>query len=220
MERAVYFLRQLDIVDPDSLPSVCLIGCGGVGSAVALFLAKMGVKEFTLYDHDSVEHHNLNNSILFTRDSIGKQKVDVVAEAIRTYSPFSDVEVIPVPNKFGSASPLALDVVVSSVDSMESRRYIWEAMKIAMPRLYIDTRMGGESTRVYSLDPLDGSAISYYEASLKQSDFAEPCTAQAVAYNVGMIAMIVGSTVARFSRGESVDRLVIGDTRNLCLWKI
>ena len=58
-----------------------LIGCGGVGSHVAMMLAKMQVGEagMHLYDDDTIEAHNPPNQA-FERHHIGKPKVAALAE--------------------------------------------------------------------------------------------------------------------------------------------
>ena len=71
------FLRQSDIFDPGSFPwPVTVIGAGGIGSAVLLGLAKLGVSDFTIFDDDDVEPHNLPNQLLYTEADIGSLKVD------------------------------------------------------------------------------------------------------------------------------------------------
>ncbi|HMG47887.1 MAG TPA: ThiF family adenylyltransferase [Allosphingosinicella sp.] len=63
---------------------VGIAGVGGTGSAVALFLARIGVSKLALFDRDRVAHTNLNR-LHFSRQydaNLGRLKVDVVAEAI------------------------------------------------------------------------------------------------------------------------------------------
>ena len=89
-----------------------------------------------------------------------------------------------------------------------------------MPDLYIDARMGGEVAKVYSLNPLDGGAVRFYEASLTQKEYPIPCTARAIAYNVSMISAVVGSIIRRWSTEMPFPRLVIGDSLNLNFIKL
>lgn len=209
-------MRQMDLLDPDRLPPVCIVGWGGIGSAVGLFLAKMGVKHWTIYEFDEVEHHNLSNQ-LFPNDSIHKRKIDVAVEEIRRYSPSpSEVEIDARGVKFERGSDFnGSDAVISCLDNMEARRVVWDAVKAEFPSLYIDTRMGGEVAKVYALNPLDGAAVRYYETQLTQGDHEVKCTAQAIAYNVGLISAIVGSIIRRFATEIQYPRLVIADALNL-----
>jgi molybdopterin/thiamine biosynthesis adenylyltransferase len=61
-----------------------LVGCGGTGSAVAMLLARIGVRKLALLDADIVEDTNLNRLHFATRidASLRRQKVDVVGEGV------------------------------------------------------------------------------------------------------------------------------------------
>lgn len=218
----IRFTRQLDIVDADKLPSVCIIGYGGIGSTLSIFLSKMGAKRFTIYDHDDVQLHNIANQ-MFPKDSVGKLKVEVARAEIRRYSPRRDIDLsIEVfPEMFTEDSSIhGSDIVISALDSIAVRRVVWKALKWEMPKLYIDARMGGETAKVYAVDPLDGNQVRFYEASLEQEEFTIPCTAQSISYNVGMIAAMVCSIVKRHTNGDKIPRLVIGDSHNLTFTSI
>ena len=61
---------------------VAIFGIGGVGSYVAEALARCGIGSFTLFDKDEVSLTNINRQIIATRKSIGRKKVEVMAERI------------------------------------------------------------------------------------------------------------------------------------------
>ncbi|KAI5185597.1 sulfur-carrier protein adenylyltransferase/sulfurtransferase [Nematocida homosporus] len=61
---------------------VLVVGCGGLGSPVLLYLAAMGVGCLGVADDDKVEISNLNRQILFGMDSIGRSKTEVARERI------------------------------------------------------------------------------------------------------------------------------------------
>lgn len=60
---------------------VIVVGCGGVGSYVAIFLAMIGAKEMYLIDHDVVEESN-RNRVLFETKHVGEYKTDALADII------------------------------------------------------------------------------------------------------------------------------------------
>jgi hypothetical protein len=62
---------------------VVLLGCGGIGSLVAVTLATAGVGELTLVDGDHVELSNLTRQFLFTEADIGLPKAEVLARELR-----------------------------------------------------------------------------------------------------------------------------------------
>ena len=80
-----------------SIPSnIAVVGCGGVGSWVAIFAAMSGVPNILLYDPDIMEESN-RNRLPFCQGSLNRPKVDVVADYIRGIRP--EVTVIPMRSK-------------------------------------------------------------------------------------------------------------------------
>lgn len=62
---------------------VLIVGMGGLGSPVALVLARAGVKHFTLVDDDVVQTSNLHRQILFTDADVGAAKVERAEAKLR-----------------------------------------------------------------------------------------------------------------------------------------
>ena len=58
--------------------SICIIGCGGLGSSAAQYLSMTGVGNIMLIDHDMINLSNLNRQTLFFEKDIGKYKVDTL----------------------------------------------------------------------------------------------------------------------------------------------
>lgn len=67
-----------------------VIGAGGLGSNVAMMLARSGVRCLTLADHDRVEASNLNRQAYFPTD-VGHPKVDALARYLRVLEPAMDL---------------------------------------------------------------------------------------------------------------------------------
>ena len=72
---------------------VAVFGVGGVGGYVAEALARSGVGSFVLVDNDVVSVTNLNRQIIALHSTIGKYKVDVMADRILDINPDADIEV-------------------------------------------------------------------------------------------------------------------------------
>ena len=66
--------------------SVGIAGLGGIGSHVAVLLARAGVKNLTLVDYDKVEYNNLSRQYYFI-DQIGKKKVDALSATLKRIDP-------------------------------------------------------------------------------------------------------------------------------------
>ena len=71
---------------------VAIFGLGGVGSFVCEGLARSGVGNFILIDYDKIDESNINRQLIATVDTIGKHKVDVMAERIHKINPDANVE--------------------------------------------------------------------------------------------------------------------------------
>lgn len=210
------FWRQLDLAPPESLGfPVSIIGVGGIGSPVALALAKMGCRRLTLYDPDRVEAHNLPNQLYRLRD-IGRPKVEALAELLREHAA---VEALP--RQETVAGQRLTGVVISAVDSMAARATIWHQsvrFRGAVP-LYIDARMGGQVGRLLSVRPSDPDQVRFYEHTLYADEAAmeDPCTAQAIIYTVFGLAALAANQVKRYAQGEPIEPDIVLDFATLSL---
>ena len=102
---------------------VLLIGLGGLGSPVSMYLASSGVGHLTLVDHDRVELTNLQRQIVHDTDSIGTGKVDSAASRLRALNP--EIRVDTIGHKLDGdallAAVRAADVVVDGSDNFATR---------------------------------------------------------------------------------------------------
>jgi tRNA A37 threonylcarbamoyladenosine dehydratase len=74
---------------------VLVVGCGGVGSFAAEALARSGVGQLVLIDFDKVCITNSNRQLHAMKGTIGKLKVEVMAERLRLVHPTADVVAEP-----------------------------------------------------------------------------------------------------------------------------
>lgn len=85
-EAAVQRLRESHVI---------VFGLGGVGSFAVEALARAGVGELTLVDHDTISITNLNRQLYALHSTLGRRKVDVARERVRDINPDCNVHVIP-----------------------------------------------------------------------------------------------------------------------------
>ncbi len=85
-EREALLLGE-DAVERLSRSRVALFGLGGVGSYAAEALARSGVGEIELIDSDTVSLTNINRQLCALEDTVGRPKVEVVAERLRKINP-------------------------------------------------------------------------------------------------------------------------------------
>ena len=108
---------------------VLLIGAGGLGSPVALYLAAAGVGTLGITDPDVVDLTNLQRQVLHAATSLGALKVDSAAEALRRLN--DDVEVIRFAEPIQAGNALRLmagyDVVVDGADNFPTRYLVNDA---------------------------------------------------------------------------------------------
>ncbi len=76
-----------------SAATVAVFGLGGVGSFVCEGLARSGIGNFILVDFDKIDETNINRQLIATVDTIGKYKVDVMAERILKINPDANVKI-------------------------------------------------------------------------------------------------------------------------------
>ena len=74
---------------------VCVVGIGGVGSWAVEALARSGVQALTLVDLDEVCLTNINRQIHALDRTVGRAKVDVMAERVRAINPACQVTAVP-----------------------------------------------------------------------------------------------------------------------------
>jgi molybdopterin-synthase adenylyltransferase len=88
-----------------------IIGLGGLGSPVAMYLAASGVGHLTLVDHDKVELTNLQRQIVHTTNTLGTPKVESARRMLAALNP--EVQVETINHK--------LDVVIDGSDNFATR---------------------------------------------------------------------------------------------------
>lgn len=86
-------LPDIDVTGQEKIINsrVLIIGLGGLGSPVALYLAAAGVGELVLVDFDTVDLSNLQRQIAHTTDRIGQSKVESAKAQIQQLNPHTNV---------------------------------------------------------------------------------------------------------------------------------
>lgn len=82
-------LPQIDIEGQEKIGNskVVLIGLGGLGSVVSMYLVSSGIGEIVLIDHDEVEISNLQRQIIFQTEDIGKKKAVIARKVLQKLNP-------------------------------------------------------------------------------------------------------------------------------------
>ena len=107
---------------------VLVVGVGGVGAYAAEMLCRAGVGELILVDADTVQPTNINRQLPATHASLGRPKVEVLAERFRDINPDIRLRILPVFLK-DEAIPALLDeekpdFVVDAIDTLAPKCHL------------------------------------------------------------------------------------------------
>ena len=82
-------LKKIGVLGQKKLlkSSVLIVGAGGLGSPVAIYLAALGVGKIGIIDYDKVEISNLTRQIIFTSNDIKKKKSTAAIKKLRQINP-------------------------------------------------------------------------------------------------------------------------------------
>ena len=121
-------LNELGVEGQEALLAshALIIGAGGLGSPVALYLGSAGVGRITVVDHDVVDETNLQRQIAHNLARVGHPKAESIVEAIAAINP--DVRVTPIVQRADAALLSELiaqaDVVLDCTDNFATRHAI------------------------------------------------------------------------------------------------
>jgi molybdopterin/thiamine biosynthesis adenylyltransferase len=103
--------------------SVLVVGAGGLGSPVALYLAAAGVGRLVIADFDRVDLTNLQRQILHATDRIGTPKAESARRTLHALNP--EIEIVPIGRKLEAEllqeQVAASDAVVDASDNFATR---------------------------------------------------------------------------------------------------
>ena len=103
---------------------ISIIGIGGIGCPLAIYLVSSGLKYIQLIDGDIIEKSNLNRQILFTSDDIGQKKVIIAKKKLLKINPNCQIKIIDENlNKSNINNLCNSSIIIDTSDS-------WETMKI------------------------------------------------------------------------------------------
>lgn len=194
---------------------VLVVGAGGLGSPVLLYLAAAGVGHLTVVDGDTVDASNLQRQVIHGTPEVGRRKVDSAAARLRALNP--DVEVTAVAATLRAddarARVRAADVVVDGSDNFPTRYLVNDACVLeGRPMLYgaLATFEGQLSVLAAPPDPRWGSRGPCYRCLYPEPPEPGTVPSCAEAGVLGVLPGIVGSLMA-----NEVLKLLLGIGRPL-----
>lgn len=189
---------------------IVLAGIGGIGSYVALLLARMKPKALFLYDDDEVETVNMAGQ-LYSINDVGKKKVDALADICSSFALYNSVFAIP--EKFTLESE-ASDIMICGFDNMKARNLYYHKWLNHINELdderkkhclFLDGRLAAEEFQVFCITGDDTYSQKLYRTKyLFDDDQADAtvCSYKQTSYMANMIGSMIVNLFINFVANE------------------
>lgn len=175
--------------------SVLIIGAGGLGSPAAIYLAAAGVGRIGIVDRDAVELSNIHRQVIHTEASVGSQKTDSAASAIKLLN--SSVVVETYNEGFHPGNALHLvsryDVVLDASDNAPTRYLISDACVLAQKPLVSGAAIGTDGQLTVYCCGVDGPC---YRCLFPDPPPPQNCARCVDAGVLGVVPGIIGTLQA------------------------
>ncbi|NIM20233.1 MAG: molybdopterin-synthase adenylyltransferase MoeB [Candidatus Latescibacteria bacterium] len=173
---------------------VVLVGAGGLGSPLGLYLAAVGVGRIGLIDSDEVDLPNLQRQVMFETGEIGHPKCDVSRDRLRALNP--EIEIVAHKTHLTNRNALDLlsgyDIIVDGSDNFPTRYLVNDAcVLLRKPNVYGSVfRFEGQAT-VFSLE--DGPCYRCLYPEPPPPGLAPSCSESGI---LGVLPGIIGTIQA------------------------
>jgi molybdopterin/thiamine biosynthesis adenylyltransferase len=153
-----YFHRQIQLWGEEKQnllqeKKIALIGCGGLGSSLALALGSSGIGTVYCIDFDKIEIHNIHRQIAFKTEDEGKYKCEVVSKLINERCPFVKAVAKNMDFETFSKEEFEVDLIIDATDYLKLRVEIDKfAKKMKTPWIY------------GSVEEFNGQVCMFYES--------------------------------------------------------
>jgi molybdopterin/thiamine biosynthesis adenylyltransferase len=204
---------------------VLIVGLGGLGSSVALYLAGAGIGVLGLVDDDAVSFSNLQRQVIHGRSTLGEPKVESAKARLRDLN--DDIEIRAHPVRFtvehGLEIASAYDLIVDGTDNFETRYAINDVcLRLGIPYVYgAIFRLEGQLSLLCAPDgpcyrclfpepPLPGAVLNGEQAGLLGSVPGTIGTLEAtetIKWVVGIEPPLVGRLLVYDARAARFDEI-------------
>lgn len=171
-----------------------VVGLGGLGSPVAMYLAASGVGRLTLADHDQVELSNLQRQIVHTTASLGAAKVDSARRSLHALNP--DIDIVALRERLsGEGLDRAVadaDIVIDGSDNFTTR-FALNAACVRWRRPLVSGAVIRTEGQVTVFRPGQPGSPCYRCLYQETNEPGEPCAERGV---LAPVAGIIGSVQA------------------------
>ncbi len=174
---------------------VLIVGIGGLGNPVSMYLTAAGIGKLFLVDGDNIELTNLQRQVLFNEDDIGINKADSAAEKLTKQNPDVDIEVIDemFDQELANYYIPNVDVVIDCTDNIQTRYLLNQACIDHKTPLIVGAATGFDGQQMV-IDPRDNNSACY-QCLFPESERAPANNCQTVGI-VGPVLAIIGGMQA------------------------
>src|SRR4051794_92011 len=119
--------------------SVLLIGTGGLGAPLGMYLAAAGIGRIGLVDFDVVDHSNLQRQIIHGTKDVGRKKLDSAADTMQDINPFVQIDKYEVALSSENALDIMrpYDIIIDGTDNFPTRYLTNDAcVLLGKPNVY------------------------------------------------------------------------------------
>ena len=190
-------LKNVGVVGQKKIRSskVLIVGAGGLGCPIADYLSRAGVGTIGIADFDKVNLSNIHRQNLYNSKDVGKYKVDVVKEKIKSINPFTKIKTYKkkITNKNLNNVIKSFDIIVDGSDNFKTK-FLLNKYSIKYKKNLIVGAINKFDGHVFTFDFKDKKTPClrcFYQS--EPSDEILNCEAEGI---MGPVAGIIGNIQA------------------------
>lgn len=190
---------------------IVLAGVGGIGSNMAVILAKLNPNAIYIFDDDHVESFNLAGQF-YSNEDIGKPKVEALAASVNKYTNYSSIFALN--RRFMLGEDVVADIMVCGFDNMRARRDFFTAWKNRVMTLteerkkdclFIDGRLSADEFQIFCITGTDDFYMDDYVDNYLFNDYEaqrETCSYKQTGFLADMIGAFMVNLIVNFCANQ------------------
>ena len=190
---------------------IVLAGVGGIGSNMAVILAKLNPSAIYIFDDDFVESFNLAGQF-YSNEDIGKPKVEALAASVNKYTNYSSIFALN--RRFMTGEEVIADIMMCGFDNMRARKDFFAAWKSHVMTLseerrkdclFIDGRLTADEFQIFCITGTDNFYMDSYVNNYLFNDYEaqrETCSYKQTGFLADMIGAFMVNLVVNFCANQ------------------
>ena len=190
-------LKDIGVVGQKKIinSKVLIVGAGGLGCPIADYLCRAGIGTIGIADFDKINLSNIHRQSLYNSNDIGKYKVDIVKEKIKSINPFTKIKTYKKKINYRNLNNIIknFDIVVDGSDNFKTK-FLLNEYSIKYKKILIVGAISKFDGHVFTFDfknKKNPCLKCFYQS--EPSDEILNCEAEGI---IGPIAGIIGSIQA------------------------